>query len=56
MLKGERKKKNDWQLEIKYRERNVFDAVVDYFSARKDKSIELLFSCEVRHVVNLGLG
>jgi len=30
--------------------------VVDYFSARKDKSIELLFSCEVRHVANLGLG
>jgi EamA domain-containing membrane protein RarD len=57
MLKGEVyfMEKNDWQLEIKYRERKSVR-----FSTRMLWWIilaqELLFSCEVRHVVNLGLG
>ena len=53
--------KNDWQLEIKYGERKGvrFSTRMLWWiilAQEKIKSIELLFSCEVRHVVNLGLG
>ena len=63
MLKGEVyfMEKNGWQLEIKYRERKGvrFSTRMLWWiilAQEKIKSIELLFSCEVRHVVNLGLG
>jgi hypothetical protein len=53
--------KNDWQLEIKYRERKSvrFSTRMLWWiilAQEKIKSIKLLFSCEVRHLVNLGLG
>ena len=62
MLKGEVyfMEKNDWQLEKKYRERKSvrFSTRMLWWiilAQEKIKSIELLFSCEVRHVVNSGL-
>ena len=48
--------KNDWQLETKSVRISTRMLWWIILAQEKIKSIELLFSCEVRHVVNLGLG